>query len=311
MYYGHFCTSPWSQINKLNFKSGVDDKIVQQSLDSVAEIINFASYSLEFKQPREDYREFLELAIIFLYGTVPKFSFCVPGAFHHARWMAKAIYSLKIFLFRNEFVLTKDEENGIRDICIFLIKLYLKAWVQAPVAAKAPKQDFDFLKNLYAYGAIKKNVSRVVLGKFCNHLWYLTPEPAALAFFDSNITHDAKKRMVVALDTFNDTNVKKLIISPNNVTQYIDNDIEGFVSQKTLEFFKRFTIPTDFINKDPSVWENDPNYTIGFNIVNNLRVVKDSAERGVKLMQEFNNVLSRNEEEKQIIMQIVSDYRKR
>ena len=55
--------------------------------------------------------------------------------------------------------------------------------------------------NLYAYSAINKCVSRVALHKFCNYLWYLIPEAAALAFFDSNITHDAKKRMVVALVT--------------------------------------------------------------------------------------------------------------
>lgn len=67
----------------------------------------------------------------------------------------------------------------------------------------------------------------------------------------------------------------------------------------------------DFINKDPSEWESDPSYNAGLIIVNNLAVVNDSAERGVKLMEEFNDVLSRNEKEKQFIMQTVSDYRKR
>ena len=38
---------------------------------------------------------------------------------------------------------------------------------------------------------------------------------------------------------------------------------------------------------DSLEWENDPNYNIGLNIVNNL-AVNDSAERAVKLMQEFN-----------------------
>lgn len=225
--------------------------------------------------------------------------------------MAKAIYSLKIFLSRNQFILTTDEENGIRDICIFITKLYLKAWIQAPVAAEAPRQDHEFLKNLYAYNTINENVSRVALRKFCNHLWYLTPETAALAFFDSSITHEAKRRMVAALDIVTDHEIKRLIINPNNRTQYIDNGIEAFVSQKTLTFFKRFSIPTDFISKDPLEWENDPNYNIGLQIIKDLRVVNDSAERGVKLMQEFNNVLTRNEEEKQFVMQIVSDYRKR
>ena len=38
---------------------------------------------------------------------------------------------------------------------------------------------------------------------------------------------------------------------------------------------------------DSLEWENDPNYNIGLNIVNNL-AVNDSTERAVKLVQEFN-----------------------
>lgn len=39
-------------------------------------------------------------------------------------------------------------------------------------------------------------------------------------------------------------------------------------------------------------------------------MVNDTAERGVKLMQDYNQVLSRNEEEKQLILKIVSENRK-
>ena len=35
--------------------------------------------------PRCDYRELLELVIIYLGGSVPNFSFKLPGADHHAR----------------------------------------------------------------------------------------------------------------------------------------------------------------------------------------------------------------------------------
>jgi len=54
---------------------------------------------------RDDYRELLELlAVIFLGGT-RGISFQYPGAMHHTRWMSKpkAIYSLKIFIFRKQF----------------------------------------------------------------------------------------------------------------------------------------------------------------------------------------------------------------
>ena len=121
--------------------------------------------------------------IIFLGGTCAKGNrFHVPGAFHHARWMAKAIYILKIYLFREEFALSSEEMLGIQDICIFLTNLYIEAWFSAPIPEKAPHQDLRFVQQLYAYEAVDKNISEIGLRKFSGHLWYLTPECAALSF---------------------------------------------------------------------------------------------------------------------------------
>ncbi|KAG0729215.1 hypothetical protein GWK47_000337 [Chionoecetes opilio] len=47
--------------------------------------------------PREDYKEIILLSVAYL-GGVPT-SFRAPGAYHMARWMAKAIYAVKIMLF--------------------------------------------------------------------------------------------------------------------------------------------------------------------------------------------------------------------
>lgn len=90
----------------------------------------------------------------------------------------------------------------------------------------------------------------------------------------------------------------------------MNKNIENFISQKTLNFFKRYSISTDFLQKDPGEWQNDQSYKIGLAFVSKLRVVNDTAKRAAKLMEEFNQVLSHDEEEKQFIMQIVADYRK-
>lgn len=73
------------------------------------------------------YSEFLNLVIIILgKGTLSSSNIALraPGAFHHARWMAKAIYCLRIYLFRDQFYLTNQELNNIRDICQFIVRLY-------------------------------------------------------------------------------------------------------------------------------------------------------------------------------------------
>ena len=51
--------------------------------------------------PRGDYKEFLELAKVFLGGSIDRkkgytYIIQVPGADHHAHWMPKSIYTLKL-----------------------------------------------------------------------------------------------------------------------------------------------------------------------------------------------------------------------
>lgn len=45
--------------------------------------------------------------------------------------------------------------------------------------------------------------------------------------------------------------------------------------------------------------------------MDNFRVVNDTAERAVKLMEDFNKIGSKNEDQKQYILQVVSQYQRR
>ena len=75
--------------------------------------------NLKNEQTRDDYRELAELTIISLGRTHKRaIHFMAPGAMHNARWMAKAIYSLKILLFREQGVikLSQREKKGLRSL---------------------------------------------------------------------------------------------------------------------------------------------------------------------------------------------------
>lgn len=158
----------WDSVDQNSFQYGLTDKSVVKKITKkrVKEIKIFCMKQLYTKQPRDDYRKFLELMILFLGGDIPrnkKFSPC--GPIHHARWMAKAIYSLKIYLFRDQFVLTDDELNGFRDICIFLTLLYVEAWYTCKSGVDAPNNDLNFIKKAIDYKKIDKIVSNLVLKK--------------------------------------------------------------------------------------------------------------------------------------------------
>jgi adenylate/nucleoside-diphosphate kinase len=189
--------------------------------------------------------------------------------------------------------------------------LYIKAWFCAPIASLAPFQDLQFLKSLVDYENIHKNISQSTLKKLCGHLWYLAPETAALAFFDTNLTIQTKIKMVDSIKLNNLTSKinKRIIISPNEVTQIMKKEIYDFIYIESTSFFSRFGIPTSFLEQHPSMWDENEDYQKGLEIVNTFRVTNDTAKRGVKLMEQYNKVLTKNEDQKQYVLQVVEDYR--
>jgi len=77
--------------------------------------------AMKSQQPRDDYLELLHLSRTFLGGAPGScVKFRDPVAMHHARWMAKAIYSLKMYMFQDQFVLTAAEKKGVTDISLFV-----------------------------------------------------------------------------------------------------------------------------------------------------------------------------------------------
>lgn len=87
--------------------------------------------------------------------------FMAPGPMHHAHWMSKVIYSLKVWMFRLQFRLTVFEEKDLLQMCLFAMILYLKAWFMAPLAASAPCHDQD----LYEYQQHNEAISKAACEK--------------------------------------------------------------------------------------------------------------------------------------------------
>ena len=81
-------------LNLNKFRSEIDDECAKVYIN---------------EQKQYEYRELLVLSLMFLHNSVAVI-FYVLGAVHDARWMAKAIYNINIFLFR-EFKWTKHKEN--------------------------------------------------------------------------------------------------------------------------------------------------------------------------------------------------------
>lgn len=235
--------------------------------------------------------------------------FRLPGASHHARWMSKAIYALKMYMFRDQFDLTDVELNGIRDVCIFLVLLYVKAWFSSSISIEAPNNDIQFIKNAIQYSKVDCTISNIIIDKMSNHLWYLASESVAFSFFDNKVPIDEKRKMVAALERQKKP-CKRIIATPEEIKKcFKSKNLSDFVSSETKYFFQRFELSTDFLGMDPSAWPTIDSYNDGVNVCANIKVVNDTAERFVQLFTSYNLALCKDESQKQYLLQVVNDYK--
>ena len=212
----------WIDIDSSNFISGLEDQYCSNAIENIREdILNFVRTQLETKNSRDDYNEFLELVLIFIGENFEKkIKIHPPGAMHQARWMARAIYCLKIFIFRHQYHISATEKKAIREVCIFIATFYVKAWFTCTLPIKAPNLDLQFIKSLKSYEIVDSQISTAAIKKICNHLWYLSEEAAALSFFDESIPFETKHLMVEAFKKKSSINsTKQLTLQPYQIDE--------------------------------------------------------------------------------------------
>lgn len=125
-------------------------------------------------------------------------------------------------MFQDQFDLNSSELSGLREICIFVVLFYIKAWYQAPSAVRAPQCDLTLLQQLIVYSKSNKKIAEAALAKLVRHLWYLTPETAALGFFDPDVPLEVKLKMsqVIKSKEGSGRDVKKITIPQKNTKNY-------------------------------------------------------------------------------------------
>ena len=82
------------------------------------------------------------------------------------------------------------------------------------------------------------------------------------------------------------------------------------MTKNTHLFFEILTVPDSFLGADPETWVTNTGYLQAEVDVLELRVVNKTAKRGVTLMQEYNSLLTKNEEQTQFALQVVKKHRK-
>ena len=122
------------------------------------------------------------------------FSFQLPGAIHHARFMAKSLYYLKMLLMSTQAAIFHPKERKeIQIIGEFVGVFYSVSWFKCPMAVSAPALDLQFVTTMREYKKIHPEIANPNLQSLSRHEWYLTEELCILSLTDTDLSDSVRK----------------------------------------------------------------------------------------------------------------------
>ena len=265
--------------------------------------------------PRDDYREFLELVIVSLGGKVKGFTFKLPGPDHHARWMSKCIYFLKIRLVSKVFTLSEEEEKQADNMVSFILLVYARYWFTAPLASSAARCDLDFMVAVHEMRLVNPKVAWKLLQSCHRHKWYLAPQLVILALTDRDLEDGSKENMAKMLHSLKREKIRTgkpnfplLEYGPKAARQ----DMSTLVDSSSWLVFDilELTGHQDWLLEPAFNWHLAPEFKQLEVFTSNLVVVNDLAERGIHLASSFIKRVE-SEEQREALFQVVEDFWKR
>ena len=311
----------WDQINKTDYTTLNLDSMDKYFQGRHAIVVPFLKRAITAKHPREDYAELLNLCLLYLGGfeksepegnqdaqglaVDTEFHFRAPGAYHQARWMAKAIYCVKITLFEAHTRLTLKQKRSVRKVTNFVCFIYIMYWHESSLATHAPKNDLDLIQSLHLYP--DKTIADAALNSIGRHLWYLSEDLVALAFFDARIDAEEKETMLRNLERRPGKMLKRLD-AKSFLRKSSTATISSLVTRRSIHFFEVLTEGQIDGRSNPDDVRSiltDENLR---QKVHSLKVINDSAERGIALIKRCQQSV-RNEDQKQFLLRVVQGHR--
>ena len=303
----------WDKIEKTSFETLT---VKPWMRTRVSEIVQFCQFALTSeKLARNDYREFIEL-VLFVLGSPPEnFTFKLPGAVSKVRWMAVVIYGIKLFLFRSQLDESADFKLKLERFVIFVCLYYVKHWSYASSAKDAPIIDLTLYKDMFDFQDHDPVISSAVQGKLRLHTWYMNQEYVVFNLFSELVDDKIKKEIVEKLELANPPKYS-FGFPPNPVKLPLDKKsgkkvcVSDFVGHGSLFIFDIMKFDRDWLQLPISSWKSNASYLEMEQYLKTLLVVNDAAERGIKLVSEYVDCLTKDSANRQDLLQVVEAHQK-
>ena len=292
-------------------------------LPDVPKILAFIDLRLlpenEHLLPRCDYKEFLELAKLFLGGSVGRkkgwfYKLTRPGADHHARWMSKAIYILKLALLAhqlNQSQLSWQKKQKIHLLALWVVFCYMESWFRSPSLEDAAYNDLQLLSSLLSFNKVPGKLSKKITAKTVEilrrHTWYFAEELIPIVLFSDKVGDAEKQKIAEKIGKLPSVThpVKKPALPPISTTSALSD----FVGPRSTILFQLLGESHTFLAKDE--WHLLPQLEDIRRSLLNLTPLNDSCERALALATKLNGTITKDEQSWQELVRVVAKHQEK
>ena len=143
----------------------------------------------------------------------------------------------------------------------------------------------------------------------------MNQEIVPFSLFSKNVSNKEKQEIAKKLVTTVKPPKKYEMGFPNPVLLPTDESGKGrnlsdSIMNGSLYLFDELRFGKDWLYKPVSDWEKDPSFCEMKSWIKNLNVTNDCAERGIKLISEYADSLTRDSVVRQNLIQVVERHRK-
>ena len=251
---------------------------------------------------KNDYFELARTAFLFIGGELPagvkSRDLRAPGAFHHARWMARVIYTLKIALFRSQVshIFSEEVMEEISSLALFFAVFYSKMWLTCTNAANAALVDLRYInllakvaekaaKNPSAWSVLFEDLMTAAHGKLEKHLSYLSERLLPLCLVSDEVGM-AEKNAIRRVMLKHKKSPTVLLQQVPYSAEFKTKSLKDFVGNDSWTLFDLLSSDRSFLRLPAAAWESHAQYKALKKVVSNLPVTNDAAERVLALATE-------------------------
>ena len=138
----------------------------------------------------------------------------------------------------------------------------------------------------FQYKDIDPEVAQIVIGVFDRHTWYLSEEASVLAMCSSKLSDEVKKDLAEKLMSSNKP-VEYTPGKPNLPKVSESSQLTDFIGSNSWLVLDILSLRGDWLDKPVAEWESSGEFQTFKTYAKSLKVVNDTAERGIKLWSDY------------------------